>query len=295
MSAVRPTGVLRGLGLAGGLALCGAGCSFDPSAAGTGPGGGSGPDEVADAAAAEPEPDAAVPIDDAPDAAAGEPDAMVEPAGLSAPYAASAPDLDGRADDDVWDGAEELEFSFADGELELSTPHPAYSPSVTVRFRLLHDATSIYVLVEVDDDLPGLIEIDEDILTDDGVGFFFDGAGDLGGPAGADDHTVIINASGATEHYGLGAVSPEVVHVLTFDGYVGEYAFDKSELVVGPGGTIGFNLALFDNDGLGGPTIDGVALWKLPEGPRCDDCCDDDEPMPWCDTTMLVPVALQQP
>jgi hypothetical protein len=261
-------------------------CSFDPSGI-AGLGGGA---DNADASSQRP--DASGPTA-RPDANPGAPDAApVAPGTLESRATDTPPVLDGEVDA-VWASAVFQNFSVADAALTYNV-NPAYGFDGAVRFASLHDATHIYFLIVVDDSL--IVDDSEQAYQDDAVELYLDGAGDLSGPYGNDDHWLAVQSSGLYQSYGpshvdlTGAVAP------TDDGYLMELAFQRSDLGAPAGASsIGFNLGLVDDDDLGNSDADAYGLWFEPTGDHCDSCCEgEDTAEAWCDTSLLGRLVLSE-
>ena len=276
MSAARPPDgprlrLSRTIALAALAAAIPASCAFDPSSSAEG---------------ARAEVDAAEPPSPADATVAPPPDAAIEDESgtVRAARAAAPPTLDGAVDD-VWLTTPTIHFDIADAELMIHADS-AYLPSASADLRILHDDEALYFLIEATDDR--LMAGSNNITNDDGLSFYLDGLGDRSGPYMEDDHAVIVNARGRYVNVTASSVALLGSVDTGTGGYIAEYRIEKS--AIGGSGTaseMGFNWALFDNDGFGDDdTLDALGLWFLPDGPRCADCCAS-APLPWCDTTML--------
>jgi hypothetical protein len=164
-----------------------------------------------------------------------------------------------------------------------------YTPSMRAELRAGHDATYLYLFVEV-------IEVEPhqgdsaSTWQNDAVTFYFDTNNDRSGAYGADDHEVIIDYRPT---YGIypttNGVDPtlDAVRLNTAAGFTIEARFPRNALgSVPPGGRMGFSWGIYDDDG--GGNAEGYGLWYERPGMRCATCCTgESHAEAWCDTTML--------
>jgi hypothetical protein len=247
-------------------------CAFDPSG-GAVTGGGDGPGDQLGPDAGRGEVDAALPPT---------PDAGLAAGTLPSRRVTTPPVIDGEVDA-LWQQAPAIEYRLQDAAATYGV-HPGYGWDASVRARSFHDATRIYFLVEVTDD----VLVDDSIkpYDDDAIELYLDGAGDRTGPYGMDDHWLVVPASGAYGSYGPGKVLFDAGFVATTDdGYRVEVSLLRSALGISPhAGAIGFNLGLIDDDRLGLPTADAAGVWFVPPTEACASCCSGMAGA-WCDTS----------
>ena len=275
---------------AGGCALALAvllpGCAFDPGGlpGGDGGGGADAPGPIVDAPPGTP--DALRPID-----AATPIDAAESKAGLLVSRRTnSPPSLDANPAD--WAAADWIGYAIGDSATfgwRLST----YTDSAAIQFASLHDSQYIYFFFDVDDDL---IRTDStNRYDDDAVNLYLDAAGDRSGAYGFDDHELVIDADGVYDDYATGAstvVLSGVAQQVT-GGYRIEMRLTKSSLGAGTlPSTLGFDVAITDDDGLGNTNSDCHGLWYIAPPPYCGTSCCANGPQPWCDTSTLVELVL---
>lgn len=264
--------------------LVAAGCSFDPRAAGGGGGGGDGDGDGSGADSGPSRPDGAVAR---PDAAA--PDAQPPTTGLlTCSRTQVPPALDG-APMGPWEDATFIRFAASDGEL-VSDVHPNYAFDAAVSLACLHDDENVYFFADVED---SQVVVDSlSLREDDAVVIFLDGSGDRGGAYGEDDHALVVGAEAETWDYGPGDLIPTGEVIGSDTGYRIEIALDKVAIASQLPGELGFNLALIDDDGKGNDDRDVFALRHVPHPPACERCCDG-QAEPWCDTSQLGGLALE--
>lgn len=266
-----------------GLAVLCAACSFDASGVGGGSPGsadGSITGGGTDATAYLP-PDARLP--GPPDAAPPPPPGRVR----CAPLEGRSLSLDGDLSD--WAGAEVIPFDVAD------SPHrdfvaSGYHDSASLTLRALCDADSIYLGILVTDDVAG--NDSSPIYQDDAVAIYLDAGGDRSGPYGWDDHEILIGSDGYWDDY-AGGSQPGLVGAVEPAGegasWVIEVQISKWSLGAGTlPSEVGFDVAIVDDDRLGGADADLFALWYEAPVAHCSWCCSSwPHPEPWCDTTLL--------
>ena len=225
---------------------------------------------------------------------AGEADASSPDAGPTGPTGmlesaatATAPVLDGDLDD-VWDAATPVTFQIGDAMQQVGV-QPDYGFDASVQFRSLHTASAIYFLFDVTDDM--LVRDSADRADDDAVELYIDAAGDEGGPYGNDDHWLVIDSIGKFSTLGPAHMSIRTAEMDTATGYRLEVAVDRASLGATPadGAMIGFDVALVDDDGLGGDdAADAYGLWYVKNGNHCPSCCPSAQPgAASCDTSVL--------
>jgi len=251
-----------------------AGCSFDPTGASSAAG-------PADAGVVDRTPDAA-PLPGDPDARpADPPDAapVSDPHGVvRAPR--GTPDLTDNAFDD-WGDAPLYSWSI-DAADDLH-PIDGYVPSASLSFRVMHDDDYLYFALIVEDD--EVIDAVHPLWNDDSVSVFLDASGDVNGALGTDDHEIVIGSSGTYADYSPLGQATLTGDMFRFDGgYALELGVAKDSLGVATlPGTLGFNVAINDDDGGGSATY---GLWYVDDGPRCETCCTGwSHAEAWCDTT----------
>lgn len=208
----------------------------------------------------------------------------------------AAPDLDGDLSD--WAGVPILSFDIAAATQRLFET-PSYVNSVKVGVRCRHDATKLYLALEVIDD--DIRADSTELYQDDSVGVYLDAVGDALGPYGIDDHEIYFRPSDPpnVKDYGPGGASLDVGGSVlnTENGYTFEISLSKSSLGVGGAlpAEIGFDLALNDQDqsGGGGDRF-AYGLWFKSARPACPTCCAAEMGQrAWCDTTMFGRLRLQ--
>lgn len=257
-----------------------AGCSFQPAGGANG--------------TAEPtSPDAGPSVEgaDAGDKTPTDPDAAPAVSGvLESREVETGPTLDSEIEE-LWMQAEPIDFDVSDA-MQTFQMHPDYGWDGSVRFRSLHDDDNLYFLFEVKDTL--LIDDSDDAYEDDAIELYLDGNGDGSGPYGEDDHWLVIQSSGLYQSFGENPLALAGSVVANGTGYVIEISIPREDMGNGPSGTLGFNIGLVDDDGLGDDAAaDAYGLWFVPSGPHCAECCDPSEgSQAWCDTSMLGSIEL---
>ena len=197
----------------------------------------------------------------------------------------SRPTLDGLSNDWPNDGWRTFDIADADQFYEV---HPSYVDSARIRFASQHDDDFVYFFFEVIDDLL-VRDSGADLFNDDGILLYLDAQGDRTGPMWIDDHEIMI---GLNETYvDLNDLGSEIQldgDITTTDiGYNIEISIRKSSLgVLNIPGTIGFNVAIRDDDQLGDARADSYGVWHVAQRPHCPLCCLG-SPRPWCDTSLM--------
>ncbi len=264
-------------------AMYAAGCSFDVTAGGDGNGSGGA--------------DAGLPGD--PDAAVGRPDARPpgptpdamptsDPLGVVRAVPGT-PDLFDRSFAD-WDDAPHYTFDIADAA-HLRVSNELYQMSARVTFAFKHDTTHVYFALIVEDD--HVSTVDTPLWDDDSISLVIDANGDRSGALGPDDHEIIVANDGTYADYGPGDAEliGDAYHTAT--GYAIEAGVSKATLRDGVlPSTLGFDIAINEDDDLGGPTVDAYGVWFMSDRPTCPSCCTGDAE-PWCDTTTLGQLILE--
>lgn len=206
---------------------------------------------------------------------------------LESPSTTTAPVLDGELDD-VWDAATPVTFQIGDAMQALGV-QADYGFDASVQFRSLHTASAIYFVFDVTDDV--LIHDSADRADDDAVELYIDAAGDGTGAYGNDDHWLVIDSIGKFSSLGPTHMDIRTAEMDTETGYRLEVAIDRASLNATPvdGGSIGFDVALVDDDGLGGDDVaDAYGLWYVKSGNHCPSCCPSEEStLASCDTSVL--------
>lgn len=163
-----------------------------------------------------------------------------------------------------------------------------YIPSMRAELRAAHDATHIYLFVEVFE-LGMQYGDSENTWQNDAITFYFDAANDRSGPIGNDDHEIIIDFR---PRYGIypsdNGADPmlDAFRIDTVDGFVVETRILKSSLGTPVNGRMGFGWGLYDDDA--GGNADGYGLWYERPATRCATCCtNENHAEAWCDTTLL--------
>lgn len=249
----------------------GAGFASDDSASIDGGGG----DDVAEADAAPGAPDA-----ESPDAMPPPP----PPGVIHSRPALAAVVLDGNDLEFVAAGVEFKTYDIRDGALlELLD---GYTGSAQVRFGAMHDATYLYFFAAVTDETH---QVDSpEVWNDDGVAFFLDGNADALGTFAADDHAIVVDGDGSWMDYNTGP-DPTLTgtRLMVTGGYHLEIRLTRSSLGATIGGSIGFDLALTDDDGRVDSDYDGYSMWFKSSRAECAACCPGAGPSgPYCDTTL---------
>lgn len=239
------------------------------------------------------------------DADPGRPDAEEQPAPdanvAPAPGTLIAPDATGVVTLDAVDtefdaaGAEAITYAIQNGEL-YETQSVQYTASSVVTVRAIHDSTAIYFFIDVVD---SIVEVDStEVWNDDGIALYLDTAGDAAGEFGVDDHDLVVRADGMWDDFGpVGTAADLTGSILQGTGtYTMELKITKSSLGTTPGGSMGFDLGLTDDDGWSSTTYDydASSLWFQAARPECGTCCAGQTVnQPWCDTTMFGTLILQ--
>ena len=242
-----------------------AGCSFSPSAEGSGLG--SLPSLAPDAG--DPGPGSA------PDSAPTDPKPTSGPGHLIAHKVSIPPSVqDSAYVESEWHDADDIWFDMNDSVIDMNDGD--YTASATARIAAVHTETDIYLLVAVDD---------TDVRDGDAIELFIDSAGDALGPYGVDDHDLVIGPyRDGVMQYNDRASDLDIGGMLipTKGRYVMELRIAKNSMGADPlPQTLGFNFAIIDQDADGL----GYGLWYAAAGPHCENCCEDVETGPWCDTT----------
>lgn len=169
---------------------------------------------------------------------------------------------------------------------------PGYTPSAQLTFASMHDDDYIYFALIVADNT--VLDAQHPLWDDDSISVYLDTSGDRSGPFGDDDHDIVIGSNGTYLDYAPGALDAELdgSQFQTVDGYALEIGVRKDSLRAGGvSGTIGFNIAINDDDGSGTAAF---GLWHVQVAPRCETCCPGlDHAEPWCDTTTLGSLILE--
>jgi hypothetical protein len=203
--------------------------------------------------------------------------------------------LDGDFAD--WDAIPSYGFAMATAD-HVHRPHASYVPSASVLFKTAHDAQFLYFAIVVQDDV--LIEVPEDpsptynIYNDDSVSLYIDAAGDAAGPYGVDDKELVLSSTGYVAQYPSTTPLSPTVQIdgavsKTDTGYAFEIGIDKATLGVAVLPTsLGFSLAVNDDDGHGTDSYDAIGVWSWDDSAPCPTCCGSAEHADaWCDTTTL--------
>lgn len=184
-------------------------------------------------------------------------------------------------------------FAVTDAQLRADE-HESYEDDAVVSFACLHDANYLYLFFDVAD-----LDILNDSVSpreDDAIVVFLDGAGDLGGPYGDDDHALALGTDEGGMDYGASDVTGSVAATATENvGYRIEVEIDKPSIADTLAGEIGFNLAVVDDDGWSNNERDIFALRHVPddqEANACPNCCEG-QAAPWCDTRIMGILALE--
>jgi hypothetical protein len=266
-----------------------AACGFDPSGSG-GPGGG-GRDDGGGGGGT----DGGAPTDGGGGPDGAPPDAGVDPtARVSCPKTDELPNSDAQRLG-PWLEVPFVTFAVTDAEL-VADEHASYEKDAVVEFACLHDAFNVYFFFDVKD---AAVQDDSvSLRQDDAIVFFLDGAGDLSGTYGADDHAAVVTSAGDGMDYAAGTendLSGDAVADTVEGGYRIEVEVDKTSIHDPLPGTLGFNLAIVDDDGWGDNLRDVFALRHVPDDQvanACEDCCEG-EAAPWCDTRLLGELTLE--
>ena len=163
-----------------------------------------------------------------------------------------------------------------------------YDSSMAIGVRLINDTDMLAFGIEVTDENIVAPEDGADPTDGDAVVLFIDAANDRGGEYGADDHIVVIDASGDIADLGQAPITSFQIGVTsTARGWNAEVGFDKSDLTgaVLPA-VLGFNIALVDDDDAATAGRDAIGSWEAPDGAGCPDACAGDS-SPLCDTTLF--------
>jgi hypothetical protein len=262
------------------LAL-GPACTFNP--AGVAFGG----DDSTGADGAPGSPDAGLAHADA--ATQQRPDAGPPPGVLACPSTGGQPpDLDGNLSD--WAGIPALHFDMAQATQKLFVSGP-YTNSATVTARCQSDAQRLYFAFDVVDD--SVVTDSVELYSDDSVALYLDAAGDASGGYGLDDHEILFRPSTApnVKDYGPNGAALQIEGDIQpgTNGYQIEIALPKDSLgVSGPvPKVLGFDLALNDDDNVGGQKSFAYGLW-FQASSTCPTCCSaETSARPWCDTTLF--------
>lgn len=228
--------------------------------------------------------DAAVPTD-------GRVDAMQPPvAGLviSAPMSDSGA-LDGNGNEFAASTRYPLDLAMP-GHRDFDQ---GYQPSMRAELRAAHNATHLYLIVDVVE-AGGHSGDSSDTWQNDAVTFFFDTNDDRSGAYGGDDHEIIIDFR---PMFGIfpttNGADPmlEAVRLDTAAGFTVEARIVRTSLGQLPGtGRYGFGWGIYDDDG--GGNAEAFGLWYERPATRCAACCaGENHAEPWCDTTMLGQIA----
>jgi hypothetical protein len=257
-------------------------CSFDTSVAFEGAGDGSTGTLSPDAATAVDIDAGNTPTADAspgaPDAAPSVPDGTLQ----SFPRSQTLT-LDGEIEA-AWQAATFIDFAITDSpQLEDIS---GYVPDASLRLASRYDANSIYFFIEVTDDL--LVDDSSNTFNDDSIELSIDGVNDRSGPFGDDDHWIVVGAEGVYASLGPAEIDITGAILPTATGYNIEIALERTDLGAGANTMLGFNIAINDDDGQGGPGVDAYGVWHLPATPVCATCCmGQSTNYAWCDTTRL--------
>lgn len=257
------------------------GCAFDQGGLPSGDGGGTADASGPPSDAPPGTPDARRPID-----AATPIDAAESTAGLLiSRRTGSPPALDANPAD--WSQADWIGYAIGDSAT-FGWRHASYTDDAAIQFASLHDSQYIYFFFDVDDSL--IITDSTALYDDDAVNLYLDAAGDRSGPYGFDDHELVIDADGVYDDYATGAATLVISGVAqrVNGGYRIELSLSKSSLGAGTlPGTLGFDIAITDDDGLGSSQSDCHGLWYIDPPPYCGSGCCASQPQPWCDTSTL--------
>ncbi|HEY3449988.1 MAG TPA: sugar-binding protein [Myxococcales bacterium] len=201
--------------------------------------------------AAVPGSDAAVPGGDA--AVAGV-DAAVPTEPALACRAPGAVAVDGVAAE--WDGAPSFRIPASRSLIGPDSPEAATSDTdCSAVVRCMWDDTSLYVLVEVSDDL--LFGTSTTVWRNDGVELFFDGLHERAATYDSNDYQLMIDLGGEVDGTRSGSLVVQHALRLGTAGYAREYAISFASLgLTSPsaGALLGFDVALDDSDVAGSRT-----------------------------------------
>ena len=214
-----------------------------------------------------------------------------DPAGLARATPAAAP-IAADGSDAEYRGAPRYEFALG----SLAGNYIAdedYTPSMSAQFRMVHNASYVGWFIEVSDAAP--VNDDGAAYLDDAVSIYLDLDGDNSGLWQAQDREIIVDIGETVELYNNEIGDPDKPDVdRDYSPVVGGFTLElrlRRGTYWGPDiTTVGFNLALFDDDDNsdtdGGTYPDAYGLWFDAPGPRCANCCaawPRDEA--WCDTS----------
>jgi hypothetical protein len=245
---------------------------------------------IIDAAGADADP-AAPDAAPRPDATPPDPPGLVRAAPASGPVV-----VDG--DDAEFAGARRYAFAL-DGSSGNYIADPTYTPSMSAAFRVVHTEQYVAWFVEITDDQLTNNNANDEVYLDDGLSLYIDRDGNNGGQWQTGDREIIIDIGGALQMFndtGNEPVTPEIARRVDMvaGGVTIEARLARNGYWVPERTSVGFNLALFDDDGANPDEHNGYypsayGLYYAAPGPHCADCCDVpdawDRPEAWCDTT----------
>ena len=260
------------------LALATGACSFDTSVAFESTAGNLSPDASSSGIDAGITPNAdASPINE-PDAAVAGPDGTLKSFSQNQDI-----EIDGTIDN-AWSAATFIDFAIADAQL-FEAHHMSYVASASLRMASLYDADNIYFFIEVTDD--SVVVDSSQIYHDDSIEITIDGLNDRSGPYGNDDHWFLVT-EGTYASDGPASIELDGAFARTQVGYNIEFSVERADLGAGGNTTLGFNIALNDDDGFGNSNVDAYGAWYFPNTPNCNSCCQAKAfHYPYCDTTKL--------
>ena len=188
-----------------------------------------------------------------------------------------------------WPQAERQSFDMAAAPWKIVEDGSSYDDSASLTVRSMHTANTVYFGVEVSD--PTIVEDDDSAVdpeTEDVIFLFIDSNGDRAGAFGPDDHWIAIDVAGNTDDYGSAPAPVGVGTSSDTSSWTAEIGIAKSELGIDTmATTVGFNIAVVDQDNLGSAGRDAVGLWDYPDASACTSACAPQQRAPWCDTTMF--------
>ena len=194
-----------------------------------------------------------------------------------------------------WLGVALIPFAVTDAQL-VADEHPSYQDDAVVEFGCLHDANNVYFFFDVTD---GAVQDDSPSQReDDSIVIFLDGAGDLSGPYGDDDHALALGSDSEGMDYAAGSshdLDGSVFSEVVDGGYRVEVEIDKPSITDTLGSELGFNLAIIDDDGWSDNLRDIFALRHVPDDQvahACPNCCEG-QAAPWCDTRVFGTLTLE--
>ncbi|HEY4180411.1 MAG TPA: sugar-binding protein [Kofleriaceae bacterium] len=140
---------------------------------------------------------------------------------------------------------------------------------VSAQFATTTDDTNLYVLVEVTDDAV-VTDSATDLSIDDSVELYLDGTHARGASFGAHDFQLTVDASGRIGGTTADAIQFTSATKITDSGYVVEYAVPLAAISASANSTIGFDIAINDNDAIDDARdtqlfwVGNATSWKTP-------------------------------